>query len=107
MVGKRLAVLVLLLLSSGVSVVSSLILVQRMSLATVDFKWIYNGARCMLQRSDPYLGSDFLHVYLVEGGTCHRASALKIFRIGRDIPTRLLHFSLLSLSPCSREALRT
>src|SRR5664279_1250684 len=68
MVGKRLAVLVLLLLSSGVSVVSSLILVQRMSLATVDFKWIYNGARCMIQRSDPYLGSDFLHVYLVEGG---------------------------------------
>jgi hypothetical protein len=59
--------LAFILLSSGISILWGLSIVQPAN-GLVDFKAIYYGARCLIQHSDPYNEGEFLRVYREEGG---------------------------------------
>jgi hypothetical protein len=66
---SRKIVLFLILASVGLSVLWGAILVHSNSGAMTDFKALYYGARCLIQHADPYRESEFLRVYLADGGT--------------------------------------
>lgn len=58
----------LLWLGSAVFILFGVSLEWNSSFAMIDFKAIYYGARCVLQHRDPYQESQFLQIYLAEGG---------------------------------------
>jgi uncharacterized membrane protein (UPF0136 family) len=60
--------LLLLLLSSGIFIVWGSSVTRSTPAALADFKAVYYGARCIMEHSDPYKESEFLHVYRAEGG---------------------------------------
>lgn len=60
--------LMLLLLGSGISAFSALLLQRTPHAGIVDFKIVYLGARCMIQHRDPYRESEYLRIFQQEGG---------------------------------------
>jgi hypothetical protein len=60
--------LIVLLLSSCFSAVFALVLQRAPHAGIVDFRIIYVASRCMIEHSDPYRESEFLHVFQEEGG---------------------------------------
>jgi len=57
----------LILLSSGISVLSGLALDRTSPAGMMNFRAVYYGARCLIQHVDPYRESEFLRVYRAEG----------------------------------------
>lgn len=66
MTAKRLA-LVILILSGGISIAWGLLLGQN-SNGWVDFRAVYCGTSCLLQRHNPYNQDELLREYRAEGG---------------------------------------
>jgi len=62
-------VLILLLLSCGISIGIGSYIGGTSQTGMADFKAVYFGTRCVLRKNDPYKISDFLSVYRAEGGT--------------------------------------
>lgn len=58
----------LLLLSSGISILWGSALERNSPDAMWNFKAVYYGARCLIQHSDPYKEGEFLRVYQADGG---------------------------------------
>src|SRR5258708_20815779 len=68
MTRARLAILLLLSICSALSVLWGFALERASVGSIVDFKILYYGARCLLERHDPYNESQLMTVYLAEGG---------------------------------------
>jgi hypothetical protein len=60
--------MVLILLSSGISLLRGCAIERAIHGGMIDFKAIYYQTRCLLQHSDPYKEGEPLRVYLAEGG---------------------------------------
>jgi Glycosyltransferase family 87 len=58
----------LILLSSGISILSGRALDRNSSAGMMNFRAVYFGARCLIQHVDPYRESEFLRIYRAEGG---------------------------------------
>jgi hypothetical protein len=68
MTRARLAILLLLSISSALSVLWGFAL-KRASIGSIeDFKIVYYGARCLIQHHDPYNENELMKVYRAEGG---------------------------------------
>lgn len=65
---KSLVPVLLILLSSGVSIVTGILLDQRSPGGTANYRAVYFAARAVLQHADPYRPADFLRVYEAENG---------------------------------------
>ena len=59
--------LVLILLSSGLSVLWGSFLAHSSAGGLADFKAVYYGARCLIHHADPYKDTEFLRVYRTDG----------------------------------------
>ena len=62
----RRVALILILLSSGFSVLWGSWLAHQSFSGMSDFRTIYYGSRCLLQRVNPYQPDQFLRVYRAE-----------------------------------------
>lgn len=60
--------LYLMFLGSAVFVVLGFTLAVFAPHPLSDFRFLYNGARCLFQHADPYRRSEFLRVFLADGG---------------------------------------
>jgi hypothetical protein len=60
--------LYLVLLSSALFLCLGVALEMGSSHPASDFRFVYNGARCLIQHADPYKQSEFVRVYLADGG---------------------------------------
>lgn len=69
MMNARRIGLTTLLLASGFSALFAVILQRTPHSGIVDFRIIYLAARCMLEHRDPYSETEYLRVFLEEGGT--------------------------------------
>jgi hypothetical protein len=58
----------LILLSSGISILTGVLLDHSSGAGTANYRAIYYGARCVIDRTDPYRPDDFLRVYSRESG---------------------------------------
>jgi hypothetical protein len=67
MENKRRIALLLILLSSGLSVLWGSFLASSSSGGMADFKAVYYGARCLIQHTDPYQDTELLRVYQADG----------------------------------------
>ena len=63
----RRTALLLILLSSGLSVLWGSFLAHSSSGGLADFKAVFYGARCLIHHADPYNGAQFLRVYQADG----------------------------------------
>jgi hypothetical protein len=91
-----------LLLSSGVFVLWGVILQHNSQGEMPDLKAVYYGARCLIRHTDPYQESEFLRVYLAEGGkipTDHRIAEMfsRAVPVCINLPTTLLIVAPLAL----------
>ncbi len=68
MTKTRLTILLLLSVSSALSVFWGFGVERAAHGIIVDFKVVYTGARCLLEKHDPYNESQLMGVYLAEGG---------------------------------------
>ena len=68
MTKMRLTIFLLLSVSSALSVFWGFAVERAARGIIVDFKVVYLGARCLLQKHDPYNESQLMGVYLAEGG---------------------------------------
>ena len=67
MESKRRTALLLILLSSGLSILWGSYLAHNSSGGLADFKAVFYGARCLIQHRDPYQDTEFLRVYRQDG----------------------------------------
>src|SRR6516165_8827508 len=58
----------LILLSSGISMLTGVMLDRGSPGGTSNYRAIYYGARCLIHRADPYNPAEFLRVYKLESG---------------------------------------
>jgi hypothetical protein len=58
----------LILLSSGISILTGVLLDHSSPAGTANYRAIYYGARCVIDRSDPYRPDNFLRIYSQESG---------------------------------------
>ncbi len=96
--------LLFLLLSAGISVAWAWSIQNSSAAGSADFRAIYYGARCVLQRQDPYNKSDFLKVYQDSGGSFPPDQWMNVrFRqivpICINLPTALFLAAPLALLP--------
>jgi hypothetical protein len=68
MTKMRLVILLLLSMSSALSVFWGIAVERAAHGIIVDFKVVYTGTRCLLEKHDPYSESKLMGVYLAEGG---------------------------------------
>ncbi len=68
MTRARMDSLYLLVLSSALFLCLGVALEMGSSHPASDFRFVYNSARCLIQHADPYKQSDFVRVYLADGG---------------------------------------
>ena len=57
-----------ILLSSGISILSGILLDSGSPGGTANFRAVYYGARCVINRADPYKPDEFLRIYSAESG---------------------------------------
>jgi hypothetical protein len=67
MKSKQRTALLLILFCCGLSVLWGSSVAHGSSGGLTDFKAVYYGARCLIQRTDPYKPTDFLRAYLDDG----------------------------------------
>jgi hypothetical protein len=65
---RRMDGMYLVLLGSAVFLLLGFALEYAAPHPVSDFRFVYNGVRCLLQNADPYQRSEFLRVYLADGG---------------------------------------
>jgi hypothetical protein len=100
---RRLSVL-WILLSTSISVFTGISFERASPAGTISFRAIYYGARCLLERTDPYKPSEFLRVYQAEGGRFPTAPArlhsfLRAVPICVNLPTTLFLITPLAMLP--------
>lgn len=64
---KRRIALLLILFSSGLSVLWGSFLARSSAGGMADFKAVYYGARCLIQHTDPYQDTELLRAYQADG----------------------------------------
>jgi Glycosyltransferase family 87 len=89
MTKRRLTVLLMLLICSGVSVALGRVIELTMPGWVLDFRLAYVGTRCVLQHHDPYSSAEFREVYLADGGQS------RLDPIKQNPSLRLLAFNYL------------
>jgi hypothetical protein len=92
----------LILLCNGISIVSGVALDRSSAAGMMNFRAVYFGARCLLQHSDPYKSSEFLHIYRVESGEFPRDPAkaslfLRAVPVCVNLPTTLFLLAPLAM----------
>jgi hypothetical protein len=63
---RRIA-LILILCSTGLSVLWGSFIARNSSGGFADFRAVYHGARCLVERADPYNSAEFLRVFQADG----------------------------------------
>jgi hypothetical protein len=92
----------LILLSSGISILSGVLLDHSSPGTTANYRAIYYGARCLIKHSDPYNPEDFLRVYSAESGEfpsapVRRQFFLRAVPVCVNLPTTLFLVAPLAL----------
>lgn len=92
----------LILLCNGFSIISGVALDSSSPAGTTNFRAVYYGARCLLNRTDPYKPSEFLRIYRAESGVSPRdpgraALFLRAVPICVNLPTTLFLLAPLAL----------
>jgi hypothetical protein len=103
---RRIALL-LIVLSSGISILWGSIIARNSPGGLTDFIAVYYGARCLIQHTDPYQPADFLHAYQAGGRIVPAEPMMSdLFRravlVCVNLPTTLfflIPFALLPLLP--------
>lgn len=103
---KRSISVVLILLSSGISILTGILLDRTSPGGTANFRAVYYGTRCLLSHGDPYNPSDFLRVYMAESGELptspsKRQFFLRATMVCVNLPTTLFLVVPLALLPWS------
>jgi hypothetical protein len=106
MLKPRLIAVILILLSSGFSLLTGILLDRGSHASTANYRAIYYGARCVINRSDPYQPADFLKVYAQESGEfppspVKKQLFLRAVPICVNLPTTLFLVAPLALLPWS------
>jgi hypothetical protein len=94
----------MILLSSGISILSGVLLDRGSPGGTANYRAVYYGARCLIQHADPYKPSDFLRVYSAENGEfpsnpAKRQLFLRAVPVCVNLPTTLFLVAPLALLP--------
>jgi hypothetical protein len=94
----------LILLSSGISLLSGILLDRSSPGGTANYRAIYYGARCLLARSDPYNSENLLRVYAGESGEIPTAAVkrqlfLRAVMVCVNLPTTLFLVAPLAMIP--------
>jgi hypothetical protein len=94
----------LILLSSGISILSGVLLDRTSSGGTENYRAVYYGARCLIHRSDPYQACEFLRVYAAESGEFpsdpfKKFLFLRAVSICVNLPTTLFLVASLAILP--------
>jgi hypothetical protein len=94
----------LILLSSGISFISGYLLDRASPGGTANYRAIYYGARCIIERNDPYRAETFLRVYTAESGEFPTAPFkkqlfLRAVMVCVNLPTTLFLVAPLALMP--------
>jgi hypothetical protein len=96
----------LILISSGISILIGVLLDRGSPGGTSNYRAVYYGARCLIQRADPYNPDGFLRVYTAESGEFPSAPArrylfLRSVPVCVNLPTALFLVAPLALLPWS------
>lgn len=99
---KSLVPVLLILLSSGISIVTGILLDHRSPGGTANYRAVYYAARAVFQHADPYHPADFLRVYEAESGEFPSAPDQKYLFVRAvsicvNLPTTLLLTAPLAL----------
>ena len=94
----------LILLSSGISILSGFLLDRGSPGGTGNYRAVYYGARCLIHHADPYNPDDFLRVYRIESGEFPSNPAknhlfLRAVSVCVNLPTTLLLVAPLAMLP--------
>lgn len=94
----------LILLSSGISILSGVLLERGSPGGTANYRAIYYGARCLIGHSDPYNPKNFLRVYSAESGEFPTAPLkkqlfLRAVMVCVNLPTTLFLVAALAMLP--------
>jgi len=97
---------ILILLSSGISILTGVLLDHGSPGGTANYRAVYYGARCLIQRADPYNPDEFLRVYRAENGEFPSNPAknqlfLRAVPVCVNLPTTLFLVAPLALLPWS------
>ncbi|MFZ0747166.1 MAG: glycosyltransferase 87 family protein [Terracidiphilus sp.] len=99
--------LFLVLFSTTISILWGFALSRANSGGMADFQAVYYGARCLIQHKDPYIETEFLRVYLADGGQFPPDPAVsnllrRAIPVCINLPTALLltlPFAILAWGP--------
>jgi hypothetical protein len=96
----------LILISSGISILIGVLLDRGSPGGTANFRAVYYGARCLIHRVDPYNPDEFLRVYAAESGEFPSTAAkrhlfLRAVPVCVNLPTTLFLVAPLALMPWS------
>jgi hypothetical protein len=94
----------LILVSSGISILIGVLLDRGSPGGTSNYRAVYYGARCLIDRADPYNPDGFLRVYAAESGEFPSAPAkrhlfLRAVPVCVNLPTTLFLVAPLALLP--------
>lgn len=94
--------LFLILLSSGFSLLTGFLLDRTSPGGTANYRAVYYGARCVIDRADPYSPDNFLRVYTSESGEfptspSKRQLFLRAVMVCVNLPTTLFLVAPLAL----------
>ena len=100
---RRLSVF-LILLSAAISILPGIALERDSPGGAINFRAIYYGARCLLERTDPYMPSEFLRAYEAQGGAFPSDPGksqlfLRAVPICVNLPTTLFLIAPLAMLP--------
>ena len=106
MTKARAAILLLLSMSSALSVFWGFAMERAAQGIIVDFKVVFYGARCLLQKHDPYDENQLMSVYLAEGGKAPSSPAelnkvRQIVALQVYFPTAFIYVAPFALLPWS------
>jgi hypothetical protein len=95
---------ILIVLSSAFSIITGRWLDQSSGAGTSSYRAVYYGARCLINRADPYSPAEFSRVYTVENGALPRDPArrplfLRAVMVCVNLPTTLFLLIPLALIP--------
>ena len=96
--------MILILLSSAFSIVTGRWLDHSSAAGTSSYRAVYYGARCLIDRTDPYNPSEFSRIYQTESGAlpadpAKRALFLRAVMVCVNLPTTLFLLIPLALLP--------
>ncbi|MGA9586418.1 MAG: glycosyltransferase 87 family protein [Terracidiphilus sp.] len=104
MTKARAAILLLLSMSSALSVFWGFALERAAQGIIVDFKVVFYGARCLLEKHDPYDEHQLMSVYLAEGGKLPLSQAelnrvRQVVALQVYLPTAFIYVAPFALLP--------